>query len=495
MKVKEILMKQQNRDSIAIKYKDQRVTYRQFHEMVMKRSNYVNSFTDDSSNIGIFLPNSLDYAIAYFTIAYLDKIIVPIGSQAKIPEIVSTIQYCGLKLILTNTEYALVLAKYLSEENFRITIVDIMCLSVEQVGKGPKVECVPDALRFDIHDRDDVAIMLHTSGTTSKPKRVMLTHNNLIENIQSNIQSLQLTGRDKVLIALPMIFGYCNTAQFLTHLYLGASMVIMDGLFAPNKWFKLVCEEKITNFTAVPSMLFMLLTYRNNQCYELDSLRHICFGGGVMPVKKLKELIEAFPSIGFVQTYGQTEASPRVTALLPEDSIRKIGSVGKAIPNVSIRIVDEAYKNVVVREVGEIIVHGANVMKGYYNDPDETAKVLNDGWLHTGDLAFYDEEGYIYLTGRKKNLIISGGLNIYPEEIEEILMCHPAVKEVKVIGEPDELFGEKVVARIVLKEEYSTILDSQIINYCMKELANYKLPSRIDVVKKLEKTITGKIKR
>lgn len=187
----------------------------------------------------------------------------------------------------------------------------------------------------------DVAIMLHTSGTTSNPKRVMLTHSNLISNAESNIQSLKLTEHDKALIALPMVFGYCNCAQFLTHLYLGSTIVILDSFFFPKKFFRIVETEKITIYTAVPSMLLMLLEYRYSQLHDFSSLRYICFGGGKMPVDKLRILIKKYPSIGFVQTYGQTECSPRVTALLPEDALRKIGSVGKAIPNINIKIVDE----------------------------------------------------------------------------------------------------------------------------------------------------------
>ena len=212
-----------------------------------------------------------------------------------------------------------------------------------------------DAIK-NVGTEDDVTIMLHTSGTTSDPKRVMLTHSNLINNVESNIQSLKLTVNDIVLISMPMYFGYCNTAQFLTHLYLGAIMVILDNMFLPKLFFQTVQNEKITNFTGVPSMLLMLSEYRYIDKYDISSLRYICFGGGKMPAEQLRRLIQDFKSVGFVQTYGQTECSPRVTALLPKDALRKVGSVGKPIPNVDVQIFDENDNFLSQRAIGEIAI-------------------------------------------------------------------------------------------------------------------------------------------
>ena len=495
MLLKDILIRKKYCDKIAIKFRNNTISYRELFREAENNAIMLKQITsNDIQNIGIFLPNSIQYAVAYFTIALMDKAIVPINIQAKKAEIKSTIEYCELKLIITNEQYKDVIKKFLDDFEYRTVVFSVDDKACDVCG-GEKEIFLDTSKSCKSGDENDVAILLHTSGTTSNPKRVMLTHKNLITNIRSNIESLNLTENDKVLIALPMFFGYCNTAQFLTHLYVGASIVIMDGMFMPYMFFKLVQDEKITNFTGVPSMLLMLLNYRNKHKYDISSLKYICFGGGNMPVEKLKQLIETFPSVGFVQTYGQTEASPRVTALLPKDSLRKVGSVGKPIPNVKVRIVDENGQDVAVGETGEIIVNGDNVMKGYYKRPEETAKVIKDGWLYTGDFGRYDEEGYIYLVGRKKNMIISGGLNIYPEEIEELLMCHPAVKEVCVIGENHELLGEIPIAKIVLKENVKDISEGEIKNYCMDNLANYKVPSRIEFVNELPKTATGKIRR
>ena len=328
----------------------------------------------------------------------------------------------------------------------------------------------------------------------SNPKRVMLTHYNIINNIESNIDSLKLNINDRVLISMPMHFGYCNTAQFLTHLYLGAEIYILDRTFFPKLFLQLVQEKKITNFTCVPTMLLLLMQFPNMNNYDTSSLRYICFGGSKMPVDKLKKVMKLFPQTTFVQTYGQTEASPRVTALLGNDAIRKIGSVGRPISKVEVRIVDKNDCELLPGQEGEIVVKGPNVMKGYYKQEEKTKDILKNGWLHTGDIGHLDAEGYLYLTGRKKNMIIVGGINVYPEEIEEILMEYPNVKEARVFGKKDELFGEVPIAEIVLSDSRDFSI-TDLKKYCKELLTDIKVPKQFTIVKDLVKTYNGKIKR
>lgn len=198
--------------------------------------------------------------------------------------------------------------------------------------------------------------------------------------------------------------------------------------------------------------------------------------------------------IGIVQTYGQTEASPRVTCLLPKDSIRKLGSVGKALPGVEVRIFDDDCNEVLPNVKGEIVVKGKNVMRGYYKKPDETKKVLKDGWLHTGDIGMFDDEGFLYVVGRIKNIIISGGLNIYPEEIEELLRSIPAVQEAVVLPKFHELLAEVPVAKVVLRKG-SKITERDLLKYCREKLEIHKVPSEVSIVSNIEKTYNGKIRR
>lgn len=493
MLISELIYRQKKNNKIAIKCGDKEITYCELHEKSQALAHIISyHIKKQDNNVAIFLPNSIDYAISYFAVAISKNVIVPIGVQSKPSEINSTLNYCEISLILSSYTYKDLLSKCLKDYCFAVSVLFVEDGSVKEFNMDkPKInksECT-----VDCDDSEKVAIMLHTSGTTSNPKRVMLTHKNLICNIESNILSLNLVKDDITLISMPMHFGYCNTAQFLTHIYLGASIIIFEGVFWPKHFFEIVQKERVSNFTGVPSMLLMLLDYRHADNYDISCLRYICFGGGNMPVDKLKFLIDKFTTVGFVQTYGQTEASPRLTALLPEFSVAKIGSVGKPIPNVSLKIHNDSGEEVDSNVIGEIVAKGPNIMKGYYKQPKITEETLRFGCLHTGDLGYFDDDGFLYLSGRKKNMMISGGINIYPEEIEEVLMGHIAVSECCVIAEEHSLLGEVPVAKVVLKD--SAYSGNDFRNYLHKYLSDYKIPIRFDFVDILPKTYNGKIRR
>ncbi len=492
MLISELLSRQKSNNKIAIKHGNEKISYCNLYKKSKKLSLIIKNHIKKSNNVAIFLPNSIEYVIAYFAISFSKNIIVPIGVKSKPTEIISTIDYCEIDLCVTSYSYRDIIGKSLNSYNFNVSVLFVEDGTIENFNTHkPKKRKSNQIVKSN--DSDMVAILLHTSGTTSSPKRVMLTHNNLICNIESNIKSLNLSDKDITLISMPMNFGYCNTAQLLTHIYLGASIIILDGVFWPKHFFEIIQKERVTNFTGVPSMLLMLLDYRYANSYDITDLRYICFGGGKMPVNKLKLLIKKFNTVGFVQTYGQTEAAPRLTALLPEDSVTKIGSVGKPVSNVAIKIYDENDQEVENNMIGEIVAKGPNIMKGYYKQPKITKRVLRSGWLHTGDLGFLDDDGYLYISGRIKNMIISGGINVYPEEIEEVLMNHVAVAECCVIAEEHSLLGEVPVAKIVLKD--SAYSGNDFRNYLHKYLSDYKIPIRFDFVDILPKTYNGKIRR
>lgn len=487
MKIKDVLHKNRNSNKIAVIYKDCKYTYNDIYNQVVLHTGQLINFK--SRNVGIFVQNSVNYVIAYFSVAYLDRVIIPIDVNSRLEQILRTIAYCELELVITDNQYFEYLSKVMEEGKQKIVLYNLdnpeRCYIYEGTKEGKIGEKVDPG--------EDVAIMLHTSGTTSNPKKVMLTHDNLISNIKSNIESLALTENDRSLIVLPMYFGYCNTSQFLTHFYLGGSIVIYDGTFVPRRFIFYIEKYMCTNTTCVPSMLYLLVK-GNRSRYELPLLRYLCFGGGNISNEILLKTIDMLPNTGIVQTYGQTEASPRVTCLLPEDSLRKLGSVGKTIPGVSVKIFDEHNMEVNEGVEGEIVVRGKNVMKGYYKHQDITEKVIVDGWLHTGDIGRIDSEGYLYIVGRIKNIIISGGLNIYPEEIEEVLRTHPSIAEAYVFSKKHVLLGEVPAARVVTyKDEKLNVKEIQ--KYCKKKLEIQKVPSVIEIVDKIEKTYSGKIRR
>ncbi len=491
MTIGNLLYRQENNTKIALKYGKGSISYEEWaYESKKLKSIICKLLPNESKCIAIYLPNSIQYAIAYFGILFSERVIIPIDPQSKAFEICSIVKYCEVDMIISSNAYKHIFEKVSQICSNRVIVYYIDTQEKIEYGKADFVQKT-DNLMFS-HVLSDVAIMLHTSGTTSDPKRVMLTHRNIISNIESNIKSLGLKEDDISLIALPMYFGYCNTAQFLTHVYLGGTIVILNTIFLPKQFWGVVEKENITNFTAVPSMLLMLVDYQYYKKYNYSSLKYICFGGGAMALEKLKILIKRFPTISFIHTYGQTECSPRITALLSEDSLRKIGSVGKAIPGVRVNIVDQNDNQLGAGERGEIVVEGDNIMKGYYKKPKFTSDILRNNLLHTGDIGYFDEDGYLYITGRKKNVIISGGVNIYPEEIEMIILSYEGVKNALVLGESHNLLGEVPIAKVIVDDSVNI---DELRKYCLKHLAGYKIPVRFDKVIKLKKTYNGKNKR
>lgn len=487
MKVFDLLDRQKYNNKVAIKCEEEVVTYCQWYKASFELSEKIKiAVGGESKNIGVFLPNSVDYCISYFSILFAEKVVVPISNNSTYEEILQTVEFCEIDLLITNSENLHRLKGALEKYKYKVLIYNYTSSEfISVLGDG---EYVPKS-KINV---DGVALLLHTSGSTGTPKRVMLTDNNLISNVKANIESLNLSSEDKVLISLPIFFGYSNTSQFLTHVYLGATIVIFKGLMLPRILFSIIKNEAITNYTIVPSVINMILEDKNSQMEKLPSLRYICFGGGKISLSKLEQFIQLFPKIGVVHTYGQTEASPRITALLPEYKISKIGSVGKPIPNVEVEILIENQGLSNNKQVGEIIVKSPGVMKGYYKDTPATERTIIDGWLHTGDLGYFDEDGFLFVNGRKKNIIISGGVNISAEEIESVLLDHDNVKEVYVYSIPDEFLVEVPCADIVVCDENC---DNQFSEFCSKRLNTLKIPRKFNIVKTLPKTYNGKIRR
>jgi len=337
---------------------------------------------------------------------------------------------------------------------------------------------------------DDVALILYTSGTTGRPKGAMLTHNNLYRNAQDVSDYLQMTGEDRVITTLPMFHVFCLTVCLNAPLMNGA-VIIIDPKFSPKEIFGYVEKYQATVFAGVPTMYNFLLQFANAYGGDLSPLRLCISGGASMPVALLHAFEEKFNK-KINEGYGLSEASP-VTCFNPISKPRKAGSIGQSIVNVENKIVDEFGEEVPVGEVGELIVRGPNVMKGYYKLPEETAAALKDGWLHTGDMARVDEEGYFFIVDRKKEMIIVGGYNVYPREVEEVFYSHPQVIECAVVGVPHPEQGEAVSCFVVRKDDQLT--EAELIAYAKERLAKYKVPSTIEFIEELPKNTTGKILR
>jgi len=350
-----------------------------------------------------------------------------------------------------------------------------------------------------VMSEDDVLSIIFTAGTTGKAKGAMRTHRHLLSDAVASAIELKVEYDEKVLITFPMYHVACED-NIVRHSFLPNTFYIRkEGGFNPEQTLEYISKERITRCQMVPTMIHSLLQVPDVTKFDLSSLRLILYAGAPMPVELLKKALDVFPC-GFAQLYGQTESGPFTTVLKPEDhvldgseeKVKRLASSGKAALNYEIRIVDEEDNDVPVGEVGEIIGRSEAVMKGYWQMPEETAKKIKNGWLHTGDLGRLDEEGYVYIVERKNDMIISGGVNIYPREVEEVLYKHPAVSEASVIGVSDEHWGEVAKAVVVLRDG-TAATDEEIIKFCGEHLAGYKKPKSVEFWKELPKSPQGKI--
>jgi len=308
---------------------------------------------------------------------------------------------------------------------------------------------------------------------------------------------LNYTEKERFFVVLPLCFSSANTSQLIVCMMLGASLFLYNGNLHPKQIWKSCMENSITAITVVPSLLQILIQSKwVLQSKEMNgwNLKTLCYGGGCTPEGIKEKAIQVLEGVNVVHLYGQTEASPRISHLHVKDFSRKKGSVGKCLEHITVKVVQEDGTVCLPGEKGEIIVSGRNVMKGYYRDKKLTETTLRDGWLHTGDIGYLDEEGYIYITGRLKNVIITSGINIYPEEIENILMDSGRLKQVLVLGVESELYGEEIAVKAVRKEgEFLT--EEELFDYCEKHLPCFKLPHFIEFVDALKTTANGKIRR
>ena len=476
---------------IGIICEDNMLSYKQWHQLSKKLSGEILN-KSCGKIVGLFLPNSIAYAVSYFACLYADKVIAPFHISSPMEELLHTVRYCNISMLITTDSYFPFIKSFVQTYKIPMNIIVVnkngeTCTTVELYTNGKLVSLNNE------NELEDVTILLHTSGTTSTPKRVMLTNKGLLSNIQSHCESLNLDDKEVCLIQLPMMFGYCNTAQFLAHVYLGACIVINPKPFMIADFYKMVEKWHITNFTAVPSILIALLQSKLLS-YDISSLKIICFGGGPISKSFLLDLISKFPSIAFVQTYGLTEAGPRVTTLSPSCYISKAGSVGCAIPGVDIKIIDTEGMPLKPGRLGEILVRSKGVMKGYYKSIEKTMEVLCDNWLYTGDIGYLSEDGFLYIVGRKKNIIITKGQNVCPEEVEEVILNCPGIIDVKVYGVYDDLNGELVCADIVVDPEFTNILQKLKL-FCSQRISKYKIPTYFNLVDKICRTYNGKIKR
>lgn len=490
---------------VAYHFQGQDVTYEALEQSVSRFAQGLQDLgIQKGDNVALLLGNTPHFIISLYAIMRIGATAVPVNPTYTKDEISYILQNAQVKGIVA-LDLLLPLVEVVAE-HFPTVEAFIICETTPQVAE--QVAALQGAAKAktklfqqvvaqasgsaeiaDIH-RDDTAVILYTSGTTGQPKGAMLTHNNLYCNARDIGVYLNMDEHDRVIATLPVFHVFALTVVVNAPLMKGAT-VLLAPRFSPAEIYALAKTEKATIFAGVPTMFNFLLQFKDGDPKDFEHLRLAISGGASLPVALLHAFEQQF-NVRISEGYGLSEASP-VTCFNPLDRERKAGSIGTSIPNVENKVVDEYGQEVPIGEVGELIVRGPNVMKGYYKMPDETALAIRDGWLYTGDLARRDEDGYFFIVDRKKDLIIVGGFNVYPREVEEVLYTHPNVVEAAVVGFPDQTFGEAVHAFIVLKEPTTSIEEMQA--FCREHLVKYKVPTTIELIDELPKNSTGKILR
>ncbi len=445
--------------------------------------------------VALLLPNRIEAAVAVYGCWLAGGIAVPLNVQARARDFEPWLRHCGARHVVHEAGH--------TDAEFALAALDHAPVAWTLSPGKPIVSGThADVADFDTRapDANAPALILYTSGTTGAPKGVTLTHANALANAQAVVQYLALTADDSVLGLLPFYYAY-GASVLHTHLLSGARIVLSPGLAFPHLMLETLARERITGLSGVPSTFAMLLDRARLDAYDLSALRYVTQAGGAMPQALAQRLRNALPAPKLYVMYGQTEATSRLTWLPPELLDDKPGSVGIAVDGVTLRIAREDGTSASAGEEGEVQASGANVMQGYWNAPEATAAALQDGWLRTGDLGHLDADGFLFLAGRRSDMIKTGAHRVHPGDIEEVIAEVPGVAENAVIGVDDDTLGQVVKAFVVARaaprdaDAPAASLDLAIKAHCRSRLAPYKIPRQIEFVDALPRTASGKVRR
>jgi long-chain acyl-CoA synthetase len=482
-------------------------TYAEFDKAVNRLANYLIEYNiTKGAVVSLLLPNSAEYIIAYFACFKIGALAGPVNSLLKAEEIAFALKNSEAKMLLCNSQFLSVIDE-ISDDLPDLDVI-IKFDDAARVTKDFREELE----QIEI-EKDDEAIIIYTSGTTGKPKGCLLTHANLIANARQIAEWLGFNENDRLLTVMPLFHMNAVSVTTMTALYAGGSTVVSPK-FSASRFWQIISDYKITSFGSVATMLSMLLSnaecgMRNAELKTKDqrpktkdqkiiphsalrtphSLRFAMCGSAPVPAEVLRKFEETFNCL-VIEGYGLSESTCRSTFNPPNEN-RRPGSCGQPIGN-EMKVFDESDREVPNGELGEIVLRGENIFKGYFKNEEATSKAFQNGWFHTGDIGFRDDDGFFYIADRKSDMIIRGGENIYPREIDELLFSHQAIQSAAVIGVPDDLYGEEVAAFVVLKDGTKTS-EEDLINFCKTHLADYKCPKRIYFVEDIPKGPTGKL--
>jgi acyl-CoA synthetase (AMP-forming)/AMP-acid ligase II len=448
--------------------------------------------------VALLARNGNLYVEAYYGILRAGGIAVPLNTALDGRGVRALLADCGARKLVAGQGFRPVVETGVEglEGLDQVIGTPDACAAAEAAGvPGLSVEAVGDAAGRSAPSGPgidlDVASIIYTSGSTGRPRGATLSHRNICANTASIVRYLELSPEDRVLAVLPFYYVY-GKSLLNTHAAAGGAVVIENRFLFPNTALDTLEQQRCTGLSGVPSTFAILLNRSNLAERRLEHLRYLTQAGGPMSPEHTRRLLELLPRQKLFVMYGATEASARLSYLDPAELPGRIGSIGKAIPNVELRVLEEDGSEADVDEVGEIVARGSNIMSGYWNDPEETERVLGPEGYHTGDLARRDAEGFLYVVGRKKDMIKTGAHRISAKEIEEAIVEHPAVHEAAVIGEPDEMLGEIVSAYVVFQDASNGQRD-ELMGFLKRRLPAYKVPGKLQQLPELPKNESGKI--
>ena len=426
--------------------------------------------------VGIWLKNCPEFVSVLCGILQAGAVVVPINNFLKPDEVAYILKDSGAKVLISET------AMVEGTTRLREAIPGLQILNIEAIGRSDSAPT-----RENNQTEQDLAVIIYTSGTTGRPKGAMLSHGNLLHNVESCRKVLEAVSFDRFAVLLPMFHSFMLTVGILLPICVGGSLVLIKSLNPPKNIIAEILRNQATILPAIPQLF---RTLANAPLPPNLPLRLCISGAAPLPVEVLKEFNARFP-IPLLEGYGLSEASPVVT-MNPIPGPWKAGSIGLPIPDVEVTIQNELGEILKIGEVGELCVRGGNVMLGYLNQPEETRKVMRGEWLLTGDVGYKDDDGYIYITDRKKDMLLVNGINVYPREVEEIIYQFPGVKEAAVVSRPDQRKGEQPVAFVSVNDG-ATIESKALVQFLRGKLADYKVPRNITILPALPRNATGKV--
>ena len=492
-------------DQEILSFEGTRLTYGELSERVKRLAGGLREHgVEPGDRVAVLQTNCNQYVEAYYATATLGATFVPLNYRAKPPELEYMITAADSKVLFVGDRYVDLVnqlkpqlgcvEKYVSIE----TRHDDMVHYDDVLAQGS-----PDVEEAEV-DEEDLSILMYTSGTTSLPKGVMLTYGGFTNYVTGTVEMADGTPRGTSLLCAPL-YHIAGVMNIMTALWSGRKIAALRQ-FDAKEWLEAVQTESVTHAFVVPTMLKQLIDDPTFSDYDLSSLQNVSYGGAPMAFPVIRKAIEMFPdTTGFVNAFGQTETNSTLTVLGPDDhklngtpeeverNLKRLTSVGKPLPDVEVQVRDDHNAEMPANEIGEVVIRTPRVMKGYANQESATAALLDDdSWLHTRDMGYIDEDGYVYLVGRKDDIIIRGGENIAPAEIEAVLHAHPAVDEAAIIGAPDEDWGQKIVAFVALRPGQTASADD-IGEFCKSRLASFKKPQEINFLDELPKNPLGKV--